>query len=127
MNEYAKKYPITPQQIAVVEYCIRHRKQHGNYPTRLEIAAAFGWKSPNAATVAVKALTRKGYMSQDKGLRIVLTKAARNLGSLRAAIDAAMELHKREQQDGVVHDNKRHDANLETGEHCTHNAVEGNN
>ena len=50
--------PLTAKQKAVLEY-IRTNTTAAS-PTSREIAAAFGWRSPHAATVHLKALEKKG-------------------------------------------------------------------
>ncbi len=52
--------PLTPRQEEILEM-IRHSiQQSGMPPTRVEIAQAFGFRSPNAAEGHLRALARKG-------------------------------------------------------------------
>lgn len=57
--------PLTAKQQAVLQW-IRDNTQPAS-PTSREIAAAFGWASPHAATVHLKALERKGKIRRKPG------------------------------------------------------------
>lgn len=52
--------PLTARQTQVLEYIQKHLASHGAPPTRVEIAAALGFKSANAAEEHLQALARKG-------------------------------------------------------------------
>ena len=52
--------PLTARQTQVLEYIQMHLASHGAPPTRVEIAAALGFKSANAAEEHLQALARKG-------------------------------------------------------------------
>lgn len=52
--------PLTARQTQVLDYIQRHMAEHGAPPTRVEIAAALGFKSANAAEEHLQALARKG-------------------------------------------------------------------
>ena len=58
MNAETNAPPLTAKQQAVLDF-IRERSTVTS-PTSREIAAAFGWHSPHAATVHLSALERKG-------------------------------------------------------------------
>lgn len=56
---------LTPRQAAVLQW-IRANTLPAS-PTSREIAKAFGWASPNAATVHLVALERKGLIRRTPG------------------------------------------------------------
>jgi repressor LexA len=56
---------LTPRQAAVLDF-IRANTLPAS-PTSREIAAAFGWSSPNAATVHLVALEKKGLIRRTPG------------------------------------------------------------
>ncbi|WP_369602457.1 transcriptional repressor LexA [Hahella sp. SMD15-11] len=51
---------LTRRQQEILDLIRDHIQETGYPPTRAEIAAHFGWKSPNAAEEHLKALARKG-------------------------------------------------------------------
>lgn len=51
---------LTRRQQEILDLIRSHIQDTGYPPTRAEIAAHFGWKSPNAAEEHLKALARKG-------------------------------------------------------------------
>ncbi|RMF14626.1 MAG: repressor LexA [Gammaproteobacteria bacterium] len=51
---------LTRRQQEILDLIRSHIQETGYPPTRAEIAAHFGWKSPNAAEEHLKALARKG-------------------------------------------------------------------
>lgn len=51
---------LTPRQAEILAFIRRYTEAHGSPPTRAEIAAAFGFRSPNAAEQHLRALARKG-------------------------------------------------------------------
>ena len=57
--------PLTAKQAAVLEFIRTHTQPSS--PTSREIAAAFGWHSPHAATVHLDALERKGKIRRIAG------------------------------------------------------------
>jgi len=51
---------LTPRQAEILELIRRYLETEGMPPTRLEICAALGFSSPNAAESHIRALERKG-------------------------------------------------------------------
>jgi repressor LexA len=64
---------LTRQQQRILDY-LQREAAAGNSPTRQEIAAAFGFRSPNAAEEHLRALARKGEIEilpgQARGIRL---------------------------------------------------------
>ena len=58
---------LTEIQKNVCRFIRDQSAQNGFPPTRVEIAEKFGWKSPNAAEVHIKALKNKGALSSIPG------------------------------------------------------------
>lgn len=52
--------PLTARQQEILDFIHDHAAQHGMPPTRAEICAALGFRSPNAAEQHLRALARKG-------------------------------------------------------------------
>lgn len=52
--------PLTPRQAQILAMIRDHMSTHGWPPTRAEIAATLGFRSPNAAEEHLRALARKG-------------------------------------------------------------------
>ncbi|NTV09316.1 MAG: transcriptional repressor LexA [Zoogloea sp.] len=59
--------PLTPRQQAILEFIRDAQEREGLPPTRAEIGAAFGFRSPNAAETHLRALAKKGAISLDSG------------------------------------------------------------
>ena len=59
--------PLTSRQQAILEFIRSHLERHGFPPTRVEIAAHFGFRSPNAAEDHLRALERKGAIELSEG------------------------------------------------------------
>ncbi len=59
--------PLTPRQIEILELIRRHLGETGYPPTRAEIAAAFGFRSVNAAEEHLRALERQGAIKLQRG------------------------------------------------------------
>ena len=57
---------LTEKQAAVLRFIESHTASAGWPPTHREICAEFGYASPNAANVMLKALERKGYVAIDR-------------------------------------------------------------
>lgn len=51
---------LTERQAEVLEFIKDHLRIRDRPPTRMEIAKAFGWASPNAAEDHLRALEKKG-------------------------------------------------------------------
>ena len=72
---------LTDRQAEVLEFLHRHLAEQGVPPTRAEIVAAFGFRSPTAAEDHLRALARKGAIElrpgSSRGIRL-LTQAAAN-------------------------------------------------
>jgi repressor LexA len=53
---------LTTAQSRVLDFIRKSMVEHGWPPTRAEIAAAMGYRSPNAVQDHLKAIQRKGYI-----------------------------------------------------------------
>lgn len=66
---------LTKRQGEILEFLKGWIEQHGYPPTRIEIAQALGFRSPNAAEDHLKALARKGVIEMisgtSRGIRLV--------------------------------------------------------
>lgn len=58
---------LTPRQLQILELIQRRLGETGFPPTRAEIAAAFGFRSANAAEEHLRALERKGVIALSRG------------------------------------------------------------
>jgi hypothetical protein len=58
---------LSPSQTGIFTFLLEYAKQHGFAPTRAEIMAHFGYKSPNAANDHLLALEKKGYVQLGSG------------------------------------------------------------
>ncbi|MEY3202680.1 MAG: SOS-response transcriptional repressor [Pseudomonadota bacterium] len=58
---------LTPRQAEILALIREAIEQTGAPPTRAEISAAFGFRSPNAAEEHLRALARKGAIAMDEG------------------------------------------------------------
>lgn len=71
---------LTPRQARVLDLIRRHMARTGLPPTRHEIAAALGFRSPNAAEEHLKALARKGVIElmrgTSRGIRLLVEEEA---------------------------------------------------
>ena len=71
---------LTPRQQQVFDFIKEYLDQNGMPPTRAEIAAELGFKSPNAAEEHLKALARKGAIEiipgTSRGIRVPELEAA---------------------------------------------------
>lgn len=66
---------LTKRQAEILEFLKLWIEEHGYPPTRIEIAQALGFRSPNAAEDHLKALARKGAIEMisgaSRGIRLV--------------------------------------------------------
>ena len=75
---------LTARQQQVYDLVRDHISQTGMPPTRAEIAASLGFRSPNAAEEHLKALARKGVIEivsgASRGIRLLLEEETEDLG-----------------------------------------------
>lgn len=75
---------LTARQQQVYDLVRDHISQTGIPPTRAEIAASLGFRSPNAAEEHLKALARKGVIEivsgASRGIRLLLEEETEDLG-----------------------------------------------
>lgn len=81
---------LTPRQEAILRFLTRFHSEHGRPPTRQELCAAFGFRSPNAAQCHLQALAEKGLIAIDRGRArgirlLVAADAVRNTEHERAS------------------------------------------
>ncbi len=66
---------LTPRQAEILALIQEYINDEGYPPTRMEIADAFGFRSPNAAEEHLRALERKGYIEllqgSSRGIRVL--------------------------------------------------------
>ena len=66
---------LTPRQQEILEFIKEFSYDEGYPPTRIEIAEAFGFRSPNAAEEHLRALDRKGVIEllsgSSRGIRVL--------------------------------------------------------
>lgn len=66
---------LTPRQAEILALIRRHLEAYGLPPTRAEISAEFGFRSPNAAEQHLRALARKGAIEllpgASRGIRLL--------------------------------------------------------
>jgi repressor LexA len=58
---------LTPRQAEILEFIRSTVEDEGRPPTRLEVCAAFGFRSPNAAESHLRALAAKGAILLEEG------------------------------------------------------------
>jgi len=58
---------LTPRQQQIVDFLLQHQQVRGLMPTAQEIAAAFGFRSPNAVTCHLRLLRKKGVIASEPG------------------------------------------------------------
>ncbi|WP_217126626.1 transcriptional repressor LexA [Hydrogenophilus thiooxidans] len=75
---------LTPRQEAILRFLTRFHNEHGRPPTRQELCAAFGFRSPNAAQCHLQALAEKGLIAIDRGR----ARGIRLLVAAEAVLDA---------------------------------------
>ena len=75
MTTTATRPALTARQQAVLDWIGGFIDVHGYSPTVRQVAHAFSWASPNAASVHLGPLRRKGYVTwldhQPRTLRVV--------------------------------------------------------
>ncbi|RPI45172.1 MAG: transcriptional repressor LexA [Betaproteobacteria bacterium] len=88
---------LTPRQSEILELIRTHLQETGFPPTRAEIAAHFGFSSPNAAEEHLRALERKGAIEilpgASRGLRILQPDGLPVIGRVAAGSPILAEQH----------------------------------
>lgn len=88
---------LTPRQTEILELIRGSIAERGSPPTRAEIAAAFGFKSPNAAEEHLKALARKGAIEllpgSSRGIRLLEEPGLPVVGRVSAGYPILAEQH----------------------------------
>ena len=88
---------LTPRQAEILELIRTHLEETGFPPTRAEIAARFGFSSPNAAEDHLRALERKGAIEilpgASRGLRILQPDGLPVVGRVAAGAPILAEQH----------------------------------
>ena len=88
---------LTPRQAEILELLRTHLDETGFPPTRAEIAAHFGFSSPNAAEEHLRALERKGAIEilpgASRGLRILQPEGLPVVGRVAAGAPILAEQH----------------------------------
>ena len=88
---------LTPRQAEILELIRSHLEETGFPPTRAEIAAHFGFSSPNAAEDHLRALERKGAIEilpgASRGLRILQPDGLPVVGRVAAGAPMLAEQH----------------------------------
>jgi repressor LexA len=88
---------LTPRQAEILELLRTHLNETGFPPTRAEIAAHFGFSSPNAAEEHLRALERKGAIEilpgASRGLRILEPEGLPVVGRVAAGTPILAEQH----------------------------------
>lgn len=90
-------HELTPRQAEILELLRTHLNETGFPPTRAEIAAHFGFSSPNAAEEHLRALERKGAIEilpgASRGLRILEPEGLPVVGRVAAGAPILAEQH----------------------------------
>lgn len=60
-------YHLTPRQTEILDFIRQTMESEGRPPTRAEVCAAFGFRSPNAAESHLRALAAKGAIRLEEG------------------------------------------------------------
>ena len=88
---------LTRRQAEILELISTHLEETGFPPTRAEIAAHFGFSSPNAAEEHLRALERKGAIEMlpgaSRGLRILQAHGLPVVGRVAAGAPILAEQH----------------------------------
>ena len=88
---------LTPRQKQILEMIRKHIERHGMPPTRAEIGAVFGFRSPNAAEEHLRALQRKGAIEMipgsSRGIRLTAPTGLPVIGRVAAGNPILAEEH----------------------------------
>ncbi len=88
---------LTPRQAEILDLIKQHIKDTGYPPTRADIAAELGFKSPNAAEEHLKALARKGAIEMipgtSRGIRLPANSGLPIIGRVAAGSPILAEEH----------------------------------
>ena len=88
---------LTPRQTEILDLIRESIAERGSPPTRAEIAAAFGFRSPNAAEEHLKALARKGAIEllpgSSRGIRLLEEPGLPVVGRVAAGSPILAEQH----------------------------------
>jgi len=88
---------LTPRQAEILDLIRNHVEETGFPPTRAEIAAHFGFHSPNAAEEHLRALARKGAIEMlpgaSRGIRILEAGGVPVVGRVAAGAPILAEEH----------------------------------
>lgn len=88
---------LTPRQAEILNLIRASIAERGSPPTRAEIAAAFGFRSPNAAEEHLKALARKGAIEllpgSSRGIRLLEETGLPVVGKVSAGAPILAEQH----------------------------------
>ncbi|HEX7469926.1 MAG TPA: transcriptional repressor LexA [Verrucomicrobiae bacterium] len=58
---------MTRRQQQIVDFLLKYQQAHGSMPSSQEIAAQFGFRSPNAVTNHLRLLRKKGVIASEPG------------------------------------------------------------
>jgi repressor LexA len=58
---------LTRRQQQIVDFLLKYQQAHGSMPSSQEIAAQFGFRSPNAVTNHLRLLRKKGVIASEPG------------------------------------------------------------
>ncbi len=90
-------FELTPRQTEILDLIRESIAERGSPPTRAEIAAAFGFRSPNAAEEHLKALARKGAIEllpgSSRGIRLLEEPGLPVVGRVAAGSPILAEQH----------------------------------
>jgi SOS-response transcriptional repressor LexA len=59
-----KKKP-TAMQVKVLKFCLKFLEENDQFPTAVNIAANFDFRSPNASTTHMQAIERMGFFERN--------------------------------------------------------------
>ncbi|WJW75113.1 transcriptional repressor LexA [Thiohalobacter sp. IOR34] len=88
---------LTQRQAEILDLIRDFLSEYGTPPTRVEIAEAFGFRSPNAAEDHLRALERKGYIElmpgSSRGIRLLEASGIPVVGRVAAGSPILAEEH----------------------------------